>query len=178
VAPVFFSASIYTILTFLIKATGRQYSPLQPWAILVIFIVSDIVATVVQITGAASIGTAESNHSDPTKANHILTAGLAFQVFSFLVFIFLLALFLWRIRKVCTHSTIPFTLALCAATLLVYLRTCFRLAETVQGVQKSLFTHEAYFGVLEFAPIVLAIFSLNAFHPGKWIPRFRGDTQY
>lgn len=127
-----------------------------------------------QITGAASIGTAESKDQNPTIANHILTAGLAFQVFSFLTFIVLLTILLYRMRKVSETSVTPFTMALITATMLVYLRTCFRLAETAQGVQKSLFTHEVYFGCLEFAPIVVAVFIFNAYHPGKWIPRYGG----
>jgi hypothetical protein len=173
VAPVFFSAAIYTIPTFLIKAVGQQYSPVRPRLILVLFIISDVVATVVQITGAASIGTAEAKHQDPTTPNHILTAGLAFQVVSFLIFVVVLAILLYRMRKVSGTAMKPFTIALVAATLLVYLRTCFRLAETVQGVQQSLFTHEVYFGCLEFAPIVVAVFIFNAYHPGKWIPKCR-----
>lgn len=172
VAPVFFSASIYTILTFLINAVGRQYSPLPPRALLVVFVVSDVVATIVQIAGAASIGKAESNRNDPTTANNILLAGLAFQVFSFLIFIVLLAIFLYRARKVSTAALMPFTMALCAATFLVYLRTCFRLAETAEGLQRNLSTHEAYFGCLEFAPIVVAVFIFNIWHPGKWVPRY------
>ena len=62
------------------------------------------------------------------------------------------------------------TLAFGAATLLVYLRTCFRLAETSQGVQGRLRTHESFFGALEFTPIVIAVFIFNAYHPGKWVP--------
>lgn len=172
VAPVFFSASIYTILTFLINAVGRQYSPLPPRALLVVFVISDIVATIVQIAGAASIGKAESNRKDPTTANNILLAGLAFQVFSFLIFIVLLAIFLYRVRKVSAAAMRPFTMALCAATFLVYLRTCFRLAETAEGLQRTLSTHEVYFGCLEFAPIVVAVFIFNFWHPGKWVPRY------
>lgn len=172
VAPVFFSASIYTILTFLINAVGRQYSPLPPRGVLLIFIISDVVATIVQIAGAASIGKAESNRKDPTTANNILLAGLAFQVFSFLVFIILLTIFLYRVRKVSAATMMPFTMALCAATLLVYLRTCFRLAETAEGLQRSLSTHEVYFGCLEFAPIVVAVYIFNVWHPGKWVPKY------
>ena len=171
-SPVLFSASIYTILTFLIKAVGQQYSPMRPSLILYTFIASDVVATTVQIGGAASIGTAESHRQDPTTANHVLTAGLAFQVFSFFLFIVLLSIFLYRARKVCGRATAPFTVALVVATLLVYLRTCFRLVESAEGIQQYLFTHEAYFGSLESAPIITAVFILNAFHPGKWVPKY------
>jgi len=46
-APVFLSASIYSILSVLIKRVGEQYSPIQTKAILAIFITSYAVCTVV-----------------------------------------------------------------------------------------------------------------------------------
>jgi hypothetical protein len=42
---------------------------------------------VIQIVGAALTGVAESNRKDPTTPNNILLAGLAFQAFSFLLFV-------------------------------------------------------------------------------------------
>ncbi|KAI9705884.1 MAG: hypothetical protein M1836_005290 [Candelina mexicana] len=171
VAPVMFSAAIYTILSMLIKAVGRPYSPIPPRIILILFITSDVIATVIQVAGAANVGVAYSHQKDPTTANNILLAGLAFQVFSFFVFIFLLGTFLYRARKLAT-SMLPFTYALIAATLLVYLRTCFRLAETAEGLLQNLSSHEVYFGCLEFAPIVIAVFIFNIWHPGKWVPRY------
>ena len=101
VAPVFFAAAIYTVLSILISATkSRSYAPLSPKLILWIFITCDVVATVVQILGAALIGVASSNRKDPTMANNILLGGLAFQAASFLLFIVLYSVFLWRARKV------------------------------------------------------------------------------
>lgn len=174
VAPVFFSAAIYTILTKLMnRVGGRRMLPLGPRAVLIIFIVCDVVATVTQIGGAAGIGAASSKGKDATNANYILLGGLAFQVFTFLMFVVLLVLFLYRARKVTgTATMMPFSLALIAATLLIYLRTCFRLAETAEGLGGSLSTREVYFGCLEFAPVVLAVFLLNLWHPGKWVPSY------
>ena len=171
VAPVFFSAAIYATLSIMINAVGRQYAPLPPKLILWLFVACDVVATAVQIGGAANIGVAESNRRDPTTANNVLLAGLAFQVFTFLVFVLCFALFTYRSGKVMTPAVAGFTVALAAATFLVYLRTCFRLAETSQGVKQYLSTHEVFFGCLEFAPIVVAVFILNIWHPGKWLRR-------
>jgi hypothetical protein len=173
VAPVFFSAAIYTILSHLINAVGRQYSPLPPRVILIVFVVCDVIATGVQVAGAGLIGAAESNGKDPTTPNNILLAGLAFQVFTFFVFLVLLAMFLFRARKVAGTTMRPFTIALIAACLFIYLRTCFRLAETAEGLGGSLSTREVYFGCLEFAPVVLALTIFNVFHPGKWVPKYR-----
>ena len=170
VAPVFFSASIYTILSKMINVVGRQYSPIPPRLLLVIFISSDIIATIVQVAGAALVGSAESNRKDPTTPNNILLAGLAFQCFTFAMYMTLLSVFLWRARKM-AETMMGFVAAFVTATLAVYLRTVFRLAETAQGLNHSLSSHEVYFGCLEFAPIVVAVLILNAFHPGKYVPR-------
>jgi RTA1 like protein len=173
IAPIFFSAAIYTVLTIFINRTKREYAPLSPRLILWIFITCDIIATITQVAGAALIGVAASNGKDPATPNNILLAGLAFQVFSFFVFCVCLGICLYRARKVILSSLKAFTTALCIATLLVYLRTCFRLAETAEGLNSTLATHEAYFGSLEFAPIVIAVFILAVWHPGKWLPAHR-----
>jgi hypothetical protein len=172
VAPVFFAAAIYTVLSILINAAGRVYAPLRPKWILWIFITCDVVATVVQILGAALIGVAASNRRDTTTPNNILLAGLAFQAFTFLVFILLFAVFAWRARKTMFKVVRKsFYVAFAAAVAAMYLRVCFRLAETGEGLYGKLNTNEEYFGALEFAPVVVAIWLLAIWHPGRCIPR-------
>jgi hypothetical protein len=174
-APVLLSAGIYTILSVMINRVGRQYSPLPPNWILGVFITCDTVATIVQITGAALVGSRYSNDEDPTSANYILLSGLAFQVFTFLVFITITTLFLYRCLrdKILTQGRkmYVFIAAFLLATLLVYLRTCFRLAETSQGLEENLSTHEVYFACLEFAPIAGAVLLFNIWHPGRCLGR-------
>ncbi|KAL8825198.1 MAG: hypothetical protein Q9170_007884, partial [Blastenia crenularia] len=107
-APVFLSAAIYTTLTSLVGAlaggnreVARRLSPLRlsKRTILAMFITSDVLATIVQVAGAALIGSAESNRKSPDTGNNILLSGLAFQVFSFLVFLVLLFIFLRNLRE-------------------------------------------------------------------------------
>jgi RTA1 like protein len=169
VAPVFFSAAIYTIITIMINRVGREYAPLPPKVILWIFITCDVIATVIQIAGSALIGVAYSKKKNPNTPNHILLAGLAFQVFSFAVFVVCLSVFLRTSRKVTSSDFKLFSSAVCVATLMVYLRTCLRLAETAEGLQQYLSTHEVFFGCLEFAPIVIAVYTFLYWHPGRWL---------
>jgi RTA1 like protein len=205
VAPVLFSASIYAILSVLITRTGTQYSPLPPKAILWTFITSDVICTVIQIIGSALVGVQESKRRDPTFANDILLAGLAVQVFSFLVFVILLSAFLWRARgllfkrnRTVTSNdkpTVPssesemglpalsnaksrpisrsFLVALSVATLAVYLRTCYRLSDTAQYNYGSRAHNvkEGFYGGLEFAPIVICVYLLSIWHPGRCFNR-------
>lgn len=174
VAPVFFAAAIYTVLSLLINTTGRRYAPIPPKLILWVFITCDVVATVVQILGAALIGVAESNHKDPTTPNNILLAGLAFQAFTFLVFILLFGWFVMRARGVMFKVVSKwFYASFCLAVVLMYLRVCFRLAETAQGLYGELNTHEVYFGCLEFMPVVVAVWLLAVWHPGRCVSKGR-----
>ena len=172
VAPVFFAAAIYTILSLLINATGRQFAPLKPRWILWIFISCDVIATIIQILGAALIGVAESNRKDPTTPNNILLGGLAFQAFTFLVFIVLFLCFAVKARNVMFNVVSKgFYVSFSLAVVLLYVRVCFRLAETAQGLFGHLNTHEVFFGTLEFMPVVLAVWLLAAWHPGRCVPR-------
>ena len=142
---------------------------MSPKLILWIFIVCDVVATVVQVAGAAMIGTAYSNGKDPTTPNHILLAGLAFQVFSFFLFIVVFVAFVFKSRRATSRNFKVFAAATFVAALAVYLRTIFRLAETAEGLMENLSTHEVYFGCLEFLPIVVAVYIFLLYHPGKWL---------
>ena len=129
-----------------------------------------------QVAGAALIGNAESNRKDPRTPNNILLAGLAFQSFAFLFFLIILGIF---IRFLVNDRNIrsrlgeinPFLVALMTASLFIFLRIIFRLAETAEGVFGYLMVHEAFFGALEFAPVIVALGILAIWHPGRWIPR-------
>lgn len=173
VAPVFFSTAIYTIISVMIKLLGRKYAPLSPKLILCIFVVCDVVATVVQITGAALVGTAYSDQKDPDTANNVLLTGLAFQAFSFAIFIVCFSVFVYKARRTLTRELKVFSAAVMVATLAVYLRTCFRLAETAEGLLEYLSTHEVFFGCLEFLPIVVAVYMLVYWHPGRYLRSHR-----
>lgn len=180
-APVFISASIYVCLSKLIRwATEQGFDTksrrwLNPIVILWGFVACDIVATVAQIAGAALIGSAESNQKSPKVPNDILLAGLAFQTFAFTIFLTLLGMFvftLYRDLDFCSASTqkAPFIFALGSTSLLVFLRTIFRLAETSQGVFGYLSSHEVFFGMLEFTPVVIGVWIMVIWHPGRWLP--------
>jgi hypothetical protein len=80
----------------MVNRVGREYGLLPPKVIICIFVTCDIIATVVQVTGSTLISAAESNRKDPNPGNHILIAGLSFQVFDFALFIAILATFLWN----------------------------------------------------------------------------------
>lgn len=184
VAPVFISASIYVCINKLItwaKSYGFEADRwwLAPKVILWGFVTVDILTTIIQIAGAALVGSSQSNQKDPTMGNNILLAGLAIQSFSFTAFLTVLTLFrLALVKDRSLPSTIRtkdwFILALALASILVYLRTLFRLAETAQGLFASISTNEVFFGTLEFAPVLIAVWIMAIWHPGRWVPDVKG----
>jgi len=121
--------------------------------------------------GRGLIGVRQGNREDPTIGSDILLAGLAFQVFAMGIFVILTTAFLARAGPAAIKKSglAAFVAAFSAATLLVYLRTCFRLAETVEGLDGNLSSHELYFGVLEFAPVVVAVTLMTVWHPGRCV---------
>ncbi len=182
VAPVFISASIYVCLSKLIRLAGAEgfdvqsHFLLRPKVLLWVFITADVVTTIIQVAGAALIGVAESNGDSPKTANNILLAGLAIQTGAFLIFLVLygmFALLLSRDAKIQGHfkSKRPFMLATGVVSILVLLRTVFRLAETSEGVFGYAGSHEVFFGCLEYAPIVVAVWIMAIWHPGRWLPK-------
>jgi hypothetical protein len=182
VAPVFVSASIYVCITRLIRwAIQCGYEAARrPWLkekwILWGFITVDAITTVLQVAGAALIGSLESDAKDPKTGNNILLAGLSIQTFAFTIFVALLLSFRVSLGRDSVMKTLlqpkgNFIWGLLVASLLIYLRTIFRLAETAEGVFGNASTHEEYFGTLEFAPVVTAVGILAYYHPGRWLRR-------
>ena len=187
VAPVFISASIYVCLSKLIRWAGTEgldvesRSYLRPKLLLWVFITADVVTSIVQIAGAALIGVAENKGDSPETANNILLAGLAIQTFAFLIFLALYTAFIIvfsRDTKLALQfsSKRPFLLAVGISSILVLLRTVFRLAETSEGVFGYASSHEVFFGCLEFAPIVVAVWILAIWHPGRWLNDATGSA--
>lgn len=57
----------------------------------------------------------------------------------------------------------------------VFIRSIYRTVEFANGWTGRIITTETYFNVLDGAPIVLAMFTLNVFHPG-WL--LRGENRF
>ncbi|WVQ98861.1 hypothetical protein IAU59_005992 [Kwoniella sp. CBS 9459] len=195
VAPVLFSAAIYLSLSLAARGFegGERLLVLRPKMVLAFFVSADAICTVVQVVGAALIGVSESakvrgNSSSvtPEQATDILLAGLVVQCFSFTCFLLILLVAIYRASKssFATRDTVDpssdsklktFLWVVLATTLLILLRTTFRLAETAQGFFGFASTHESLFGTLEYLPVILALAIWAVFPPSKFLPRLHSD---
>ncbi|SCW02247.1 LAFE_0F02234g1_1 [Lachancea fermentati] len=98
IAPVFTMGGIYYQLAKLIEIYGHKFALLSsPMAYSYIFICCDIVSLVVQAVGGGMAGMAVSQHTNGAEGDHIFVAGLAIQVASMSIFLFLWFHLLYKI---------------------------------------------------------------------------------
>lgn len=127
---------------------------------------------------------ASHNNTDPSNGNHIMIAGLAFQVITLLVFMILAADFALTTYKRSkalgttqaldqTHTKLRnsfkfrgFLYALTFATLCIFTRSVYRVAELSEGWEGHLIKTQKYFIGLEGAIVAAGVLALNVFHPG------------
>ena len=137
---------------------------------------------------------ASNNHKSPDNGDHIMVAGLAFQVITLAIFILLCTDFaimtMRNTRQVgadealdASHAKLRasmrfkgFLAALAVATICIFIRSIYRVIELSQGWEGELIKNQTYFIVLEGAMVIIAVLALNLFHPG-WCFRegYAGD---
>ena len=98
IAPAFLTASIYLCLARIIIVHGEQHSRLKPRTYSLLFVGCDFLSLVLQAVGGALAATADTIQ-DVDRGINVMIAGLAFQVFSLLLFMALWGDFALRARK-------------------------------------------------------------------------------
>lgn len=148
-----------------------------------IFIPCDVVSLLLQAAGGGLASAASHSDKSPDVGDHIMVAGLAFQVATLFIFIILCADFALRtskrMRQMGDAATDPahaklraswtfrgFLCALALATLCIFIRSIYRVAELSEGWEGALIKNQKLFIELEGVMVIVAVLSLNAFHPG------------
>ena len=149
-----------------------------------IFIPCDVVSLLLQAGGGGAASAASHSDRDPSIGNNIMDAGLAFQVFTLFIFMCLSIDFaiktLLRYRKMGSDDAFDqshealrkskrfhgFLVALAFATLCIFTRSVYRVAELSEGWNGHLIKTQKYFIGLEGAIVSAAVLALNIFHPG------------
>jgi hypothetical protein len=184
IAPAILAAGVYLCLSRIVRTFGQDNSRISARAYPVIFVSCDIVSLILQAGGGGYASVKTHNREDPKVGNNIMIAGLSVQVFTLLVFMLLALDFanctIRRIRKMGAHDALDrqhanlrkswqfkgFLVALSLSTLCIFTRCVFRVAELSNGWEGHLMKKQNYFLGLEGAVILVAVFSLNLFHPG------------
>ncbi|KAF7895606.1 uncharacterized protein EAF01_009568 [Botrytis porri] len=178
IAPAFLTAGIYLCLSRIVIVYGKEISRFRPGTYTIIFCTCDIISLVLQAAGGAIASTADTL-DDKDLGKNIMLAGLAFQVFSLVLFAILCAEFAWRVRCADGHwnaryyelvsSTLfkSFLGGLFLATVTILIRSIYRCIELSGGFNGPLFIgHEVEYMILEPVMITIAVAALTILHPG------------
>ncbi|TFY66736.1 hypothetical protein EVG20_g4352 [Dentipellis fragilis] len=182
IGPTPLLATNFIILGRLIGRLGPQYSRLPPKIYSIIFTGCDVVALIVQGFGGVKASQAVANHEDPEVGGHIMLGGIIFQMAAIVVYVILASEFLLRLfknrplkrsgpstsRPVEIESTAKqMIIGLVFMTTCIFLRSIYRTIELINGFTGVIITTQIYFILFDGALIVLAIYALNVFHPGR-----------
>ncbi|KUJ14558.1 RTA1 like protein [Mollisia scopiformis] len=177
ISPAFLSAAIYLCLACIVVIYGEQLSRFKPGTYTIIFCGCDIFALVLQALGGG-IASGAKTQSKLQLGINVMLAGLSVQVASLTLFALMCAEFAWRLHSHrnawrTDHAAIynsrlfkSFLIGLCVATLTIFIRSVFRVAEVSGGFHGPLANNQVSFMVLEGAMIVVATSCLTGLHPG------------
>ncbi|CAG8948764.1 hypothetical protein HYFRA_00001886 [Hymenoscyphus fraxineus] len=180
IAPAFIAAAIYFCLRRVVCAFGEEGSRIRPVWYTRIFIPCDILSIILQGAGGGLASASSRARRDPKAGNSILIAGLAFQVFTLFIFILLCLDFTLRTYRryaslgVSAFEQSPvrqskrfkgFIAALVVATICIFWRSVYRVAELADGWEGSLIKRQWLFVGFEGVMVVVAVGVLNVFHP-------------
>ncbi|KAL8795517.1 MAG: hypothetical protein Q9182_007520 [Xanthomendoza sp. 2 TL-2023] len=177
------AAGIYLTLSRIVVTFGPENSRIKPLSYPRFFIPCDVLSLVLQALGGGMASAASHSNKNPENGNHIMVAGLAFQVFTLLVFMLLCADFavrtVLRMNRLgeaaldSTHASLRrsmkfrvFLVALTLSTICIFVRSVFRVVELGEGWDGALIKNQTLFIVLEGVMVIIAVLVLNIFHPG------------
>jgi hypothetical protein len=196
IAPALLTAGIYLCLGRVITAIGSENSRLKPKMYTYIFVGCDLLSLVLQGAGGGMAATARDSKGSRTGVN-IMIAGLVSQVITMSLFLALWCDFTLSTRRAkisgslsrtqpplydqlrSTRNFILFQWSLFAATVLIFVRCLYRVAELWDGFSGHLANEEVTFMIFEGPLIILAITAITFFHPGRvfgdlWVPAGKG----
>jgi hypothetical protein len=124
--------------------------------------------------------------SDVDLGQHVITGGLGIQVLFFGFFIVVAGIFHYRIARFPTTRSqslsIPwarYLYILYAASLLIMVRSLFRIVEYVMGQDGILLKHEIYLYIFDATLMFIMMILFNVWHPSKIIHKPRpSDIQH
>ncbi|KAF4333239.1 RTA1-like protein [Fusarium beomiforme] len=143
-----------------------------------VFVGLDILSFIIQLIGG-SMASPGSPPDEQMKAVHIYMGGIGLQEFFIVIFVVLCVLFQKKMHAIERQHrgfkaffTSDWGMLLCTlyfSLAMISVRIIYRLIEFSggKGQDNALITQEAYFYVLEAAPMCLALLAFNVIHPGR-----------
>ncbi|KAJ7454178.1 RTA1-domain-containing protein [Mycena latifolia] len=188
ISPTPLIAVNFVLLAWIVTLLGPCYARLSPTAYTVLFVSCDVVALLVQAAGGG-IASGASTRAGTQLGAHIMLGGIVFQfgkpnslsmrfgapdLTTYLQPPSLLRMQITD-RRVLDGDTKCMIYALGFSTLVLFVRSIYRIIELGAGWHGRIMRTEVYFNVLDGGMIVLAIFTLNFAHPGRLLGPRRPD---
>lgn len=172
-APPLFAASIYMILGYIIRVLDAdRYALIRERWLTKIFVLGDIVSFLTQGTGGSMLAKKDANAQKLGK--YIVVGGLVIQLVFFGLFMFVSYLFHSRVNRHPTKRSLskdfPWRLhmyILYIASLLIMVRSVFRIVEYLGGYNGYIFDHEAFSYGFDAATMFTAVLVFNLKHPSE-----------
>ncbi|KAF2869819.1 RTA1 like protein-domain-containing protein [Massariosphaeria phaeospora] len=171
-APALFAASIYMILGRIIALTdGEQYSLIRRTWLTKLFVAGDVLSFLMQGGGGGIMSTAKGDLDKLKMGERIILGGLFVQLFFFGFFAVAAAVFQYRGRA---HlNSIAHRVAwrkhlyvLYTVSILILIRSLFRVIEYLQGNAGYLLRHEVFLYVFDAVLMSGVMIAMNIVHPG------------
>ncbi|PGH20115.1 hypothetical protein AJ80_03683 [Polytolypa hystricis UAMH7299] len=173
--PTVIAAAIYLTLARIVVVYGEEISRIRPRTYTLLFSGFDFLALIVQAAGGGMAAVAWIQ-ADIDRGTYVLVAGLSIQVVSLLTFMGMSAEFAWRVRRrgaSARHADLrrtakfqTFLGCLALATVLLFIRSVFRVVELSEGFAGHLAQDQVSFMVLDGVMVLVAVILLTVMHPG------------
>ncbi|KAL2783596.1 RTA1 like protein-domain-containing protein [Aspergillus keveii] len=182
-APVFVCASLYILLSRIIRAVQpegideKEIRVLNGWIKVIwlpkIFVTLDILSMLTQGGGSGIAASGEWEGTLLDIGIGVLIGGLALQLATFTVFLIVVIKF---------HSTsnrrgpkledgmVKVIHGIYISGFFIMVRSIFRLVEFAWGTESYIMTNEWPIYVLEAVPMFIAFMVLGWYHPSRWLP--------
>lgn len=167
--PALYAATIYMILGRLILLTGgERYSLVRRTWLTKIFVGGDVISFMMQGAGG---GIMSSGASGMKTGEKIIIGGLFVQILFFGLFFLTAILFQIRGKEYLSTlgSNVPWKkhlFSLYATSILILVRSIFRVIEYIQGNAGYLLRHEVFLYVFDAVLMFAVMLILNVSHPG------------
>ncbi|KAF8148357.1 RTA1 like protein-domain-containing protein [Mycena galopus ATCC 62051] len=174
VSPTPLLAVNFVLLGWITIQLGPCYSRLDT----IIFVSTDIIALLVQAAGG-SIAASAATPARTQVGAHIMLGGILFQFVAMIIYCCLAADFLLRYaynrpihtrttdRPILDSATKRMIQAIALSTLVLFIRSIYRIIELASGWHSSFMLNELYFNVCDGMMVALACVVMNVWHPGR-----------
>ncbi|KAK9484183.1 RTA1 like protein-domain-containing protein [Lipomyces starkeyi] len=177
VGPILFTASVYMVLGRIIRKVGAEHHSLirVNW-LTKTFVISDVATFCIQGGGAGML--VVSSLANIGKI--IVIAGLILQVLGFCLFIVTSMVFQMRISRYPTRESVDpavqwkkYLYSLYAVSVLITVRSLFRVVEYIMGQNGYLMSHEWCLYTFDGVPMLFCMVIFGIWYPGEvcFIPK-------